>query len=119
LEAGLAVSMALREQHEILAACTSLPFVTPNRIEFVLHEHHAQEVRVSGSWHGWDGPGMPLAQAEPGVWRGDIPRLPPGEYTYKFLVDGWRWLDDPGNPDKRWDGRAGFNSVLFVPLPRA
>ena len=106
LEAGMAVSMALREQHESLAACTSLPYITRQRIEFVFHEHQAQEVRVSGSWHGWDGPGLALTQAEPGVWRGDIPRLPPGEYTYKFLVDGWRWLDDPGNPDKRWDGRA-------------
>ncbi len=61
-------------------------------------------------------PGLALAQAEPGVWRGDIPRLPPGEYSYKILVDGWRWLDDPANPDKRWDGRAGFDSVFFVPL---
>jgi serine protease AprX len=118
LEAGMAVSLALREQHESLAACTSLPYITRQRIVFVLHEHDAQDVRVSGSWHGWDGPGLALTQAEPGVWRGDIPRLPPGEYTYKFLVDGWRRLDDPGNPSKRWDGRAGFNSLLFVPLAR-
>lgn len=116
LEAGLAVSMALREQHESLAACTSLPYITRQHIEFVLHEHDAQEVQVSGSWHGWGSPKLTLTSAEPGVWRGAIPRLPAGEYTYKFLVDGWRWLDDPGNPDKRWDGRAGFNSVLFVPL---
>lgn len=118
LEAGLAVSMALREQHESLAACTDLPFITRERIAFVLHEHDANEVRVSGSWHGWDGPGTVLAQVEPGVWRGEIRRLPPGEYTYKFLVDGWRWLDDPGNPNKRWDGRASFNSVLWVPLQK-
>jgi serine protease AprX len=117
LEAGLAVSMALREQHEALATCTSLPAISDRRIEFVLHEHHAEEVRVVGSWHGWDGPGMALSQAEPGVWRGEIPRLPPGEYAYKFLVDGLRWLDDPANPNKRWDGGTGFNSLLFVPLP--
>ena len=110
--------MALREQHEVLAACTSLPYITHERIEFVLHEHEAQDVRVSGSWHGWDGSGMALAPAEPGVWRGEIPRLPPGEYTYKFLVNGSRWLDDPANPNKRWDGCAGFRSVLFVPLLR-
>jgi serine protease AprX len=119
LEAGLAVYMALREQHESLAACTSLPYVTRDRIEFVLHEHDAQEVRVSGSWHGWDGPGMALAQSEPGVWRGEIRRLPAGEYTYKFLLDGGRWLDDPANPNKRWDGRNGFQSVLFVPYVRS
>jgi serine protease AprX len=118
LEAGLAVSTALREQHEALAACTALPFISDRRIEFVLHEHDAQAVWVRGSWHNWDGPGLPLAETEPGVWRGDIPRLPPGEYTYKFLVDGKRWLDDPANPNKRWDGAAGFHSVLFVPLAR-
>ncbi len=115
LEAGLAVSMALREQHESLAACTSLPYITRDWIEFVLHEHHAQDVQVSGSWHGWGSPKLTLTPAEPGVWRGAIPRLPIGEYTYKFLLDGQRWLDDPANPSKRWDGRAGFNSVLWVP----
>jgi serine protease AprX len=116
LEAGLAVSMALREQHETLAACVDLPNITRQRIEFVLHEHDAQEVQVSGSWHGWGSPKLALAQVEPGVWRGAIPRLPAGEYTYKFLLDGRRWLDDPANPNKRWDGRAAFNSVFFVPL---
>lgn len=116
LEAGLAVSMALREQHEALAACAALPYVSDQRIEFVLHEHDARDVSVCGSWHNWDGPGLPLTQTEPGVWRGEIRRLPPGEYVYKFLVDGGRWLDDPANPNKRWNGGAGFNSVLFVPL---
>ena len=33
-------------------------------------------------------------------------------------ADGSRWLDDPANPNKRWDGGAGFKGVLFVPLLR-
>lgn len=28
-------------------------------------------------------------------------------------------LTQPANRNKRWDGRASLNSVLFVPLPRA
>jgi hypothetical protein len=40
--------------------------------------------------------------------------LPQGQYVYKFLLDGVRWLDDPANPRKIPDGLGGLNSVLTV-----
>jgi len=55
------------------------------------------------------------AGAETGLWETAPRKLPPGEYAYKFLIDGWRWLDDPGNPRKIHDGNGGLNSVLVVP----
>jgi len=115
LEAGLAVAAALREQHQTLAAFTVWPRVADGRITFLWHDHAVQQVQVLGSWDGWQAPGLFLEQAEPGVWLGARPLLPPGRYAYKFLVDGDTWLDDPANPRKAWDGHGGFNSVL--PLP--
>lgn len=35
-------------------------------------------------------------------------------YAYKFLLNGARWLADPANPRKSWDGITGFNSLLIV-----
>jgi len=42
------------------------------------------------------------------------PLLPNGRYQYKFLLDSARWLDDPANTRKGWDGFDGFNSLLWV-----
>ena len=47
----------------------------------------------------------------PSIW---VIALPPGQYVYKFLLDGARWLDDPANPHKTPDGLGGLNSVLTV-----
>lgn len=104
LEAGLAVAAALREQHQILAAFTVWPRVAGNRITFLWHDHAARQA-----------PGLILTRVEPGVWRGERPLLAPGRYAYKFLLDGRRWLDDPANPRKAWDGYGGFNSLLLIP----
>lgn len=32
----------------------------------------------------------------------------------RVLIDGQRWLDDPANPRKAWDGFDGFNSLLTL-----
>lgn len=39
-------------------------------------------------------------------------KLEPGNYSYKFIVDGkWVWQDDA---DKKEDGFGGFNNILEV-----
>jgi hypothetical protein len=80
---------------------------------YVLHDHQAEHVQVLGSWDGWRAPGLLADAVEPGIWRA-VSALPPGQYIYKFLLDGARWLDDPANPRKAPDGLGGLNSVLTV-----
>ena len=120
LDAGAAVALAIHQQHVNHAAASAslntnysaLLHAGSNHITFVLHDHAAQRVQVLGSWNDWQSPGLEMEQVEPGVWQAERPLLAHGHYQYKFLLDGSRWLDDPANPRKVWDGFAGFNSLL-------
>jgi serine protease AprX len=113
LEAGRAVALALRERHGALAGRAGEPRIAADGVAFVLHDHDARSVRVLGSWDGWRAPGLLAEAVEPGVWRATA-ALPPGQHTYKFLLDGARWLDDPANVRKAPDGLGGLNSVLTL-----
>jgi serine protease AprX len=128
LAAGAAVALALHQQHASLAAASaslsmsisaephlllhSAEDVSSNHIAFVLHDYDAKRVQVLGSWNDWQLPGLEMEQVESGVWQAERPLLPGDHYQYKFLLDGTRWLDDPTNPRKVWDGFGGFNSLL-------
>ena len=39
--------------------------------------------------------------------------LQPGEYEYKFVVDG-QWVADPDNPRQKADPFGGFNSLVAI-----
>jgi len=113
LAAGQAVAAALSHRHPELAIHPALPHVGAVTITFALHEHQASHVALFGSWDAWSEPHA-MQQDAPGVWRAGLTRLAPGRYEYKYLIDGTRWLDDPANPRKAWDGMEGFNSLLIV-----
>ena len=53
---------------------------------------------------------------EPRFWQTRAIHLPVGQHAYKFLLDGQRWLDDPGNSSKTHDGIGGLNSKFVVPI---
>jgi len=113
LDAGRSVALALSERHGAGVDTLEAPQVGADGVAFVLHDHVARQVQVLGSWDGWRAPGLLAEAVEPGVWRTVI-ALPPGQYGYKFLLDGARWLDDPSNPRKAPDGLGGLNSVLSI-----
>lgn len=125
VSAGRAVAMALEHQHGNWLNAPQLPYITKKGITFVLHDHDASRVQLAGSWDNWSLP-ITMEEVEQGVWQIALNRTKPGRYLYKFILDGDRWLDDPSNPRKVWDGFRGFNSLLFVgnsslvqPLPEA
>ena len=71
----------------------------------------AVSVQVIGDWNEWGGltgaggipdPTSGVMESEDGsVWTANVPgELPVGSYRYVFLVDGWRWVADPLNPEK-------------------
>ena len=115
LDAGRAVARALAERHAKSFAWPFSPRLTPEGVILALHDHDSKDVSVYGSWNDWQAPGWPATPAEPGMWQTQARTFASGEYSYKFLLDGWRWLDDPANPRKLHDGRGGLNSVLVVP----
>jgi len=62
----------------------------------------------------WQPPGILAACVEPGAWQSQPTILVTGSHSYKFLIDGQRWLDDPANPRKSPDGLGGLNSMFLV-----
>lgn len=74
----------------------------------------ARTVAVTGDFNNWDANGVPLAAAgKPGLWETEL-RLPPGAYSYNFIVDGELLLPDPNAPNQMPDGYGGTNSILLV-----
>ena len=112
---GQAVARALAERHSRDASLKDSPRLSPEGITFSLHEHAASSVQVLGSWDDWRTPGIVATSVEPGYWRTLPVHLSAGRYTYKFLLDGQHWLDDPNNPRKAPDGLGGLNSAVVVP----
>jgi len=53
-----------------------------------------------------------MHEVRPGVWQISLPPLPPGEHTYKFVLDGERWIHDVENPARIEDGCGGYYSRL-------
>ncbi len=72
---------------------------------------NARIVAVAGSFNNWNQSQFLFARVGD-EWVCKI-KLPPGEYEYKFIIDG-DWLVDPRNPKTKHDDRGNVNSVLIV-----
>jgi serine protease AprX len=115
VEAGRAVALALAQRHGH-AALAGAPHLEGEMLVFQLHDGHAEEVEVFGSWNGWSA-AAPARPVRPGLWEARIPRPETDRVTYKFRIDRARWLDDPANPRKAPDGVGGLNAVVRLDPP--
>lgn len=75
-------------------------------------ERRAERVAFASALFGWRA--LDMIEEQPGVFSLSFARPGPGEYLYKFVLDGERWREDPENPARRPDGHGGWNSVLVV-----
>lgn len=69
-------------------------------------------VMVAGSFNNWQPEKQMLDKKGDGVYRCQL-RLEPGEYQYKFVVDGV-WCLDSSNPNFIPNDIGSLNSVLIV-----
>lgn len=60
---------------------------------FSLSAPQAQSVFLSGDFNQWDLSSHPLKRDKNGMWKISL-NLNPGQYEYRFLVDG-EWQNDP------------------------
>jgi hypothetical protein len=82
-------------------------------VRFVLYAPGAHRVAVAGTFNQWDRGAAPLVPAgRSGVWTTTL-ALPVGQHQYAFVVDGARWVVDPGAPAVD-DGFGRRNSVVAV-----
>jgi len=81
-------------------------------VTFEIHAPEAQRVELVGSFNDWR-PGEIVLQGPDatGHWRATV-RLPPGRHEYLFLVDGRKWVVDPGALARRPDGFGRENAVI-------
>ena len=112
---ALAVACAARAESGPLEGIPLSPQVNASGVTFWLYEPDATSVRLQGSWDNQSSsPGVEARQERPGIWRARIEGLDAGQYTYRFLVDGVRWVDDPSNPRKVANVRSGFDSAFIL-----
>jgi 1,4-alpha-glucan branching enzyme len=93
-----------------------MPLITDDAVRFVFHDRDARSVAVLGSWNQWHSPGVPARRSAAGVWQACVARPAAGRYTYKFLLDGTRWLPDPANPQRMVNDEGQINSVFDVTI---
>lgn len=61
--------------------------------EFSVQLPEASTVQLAADFTDWEKSPINLIRFEDGIWSTTVP-LPPGNYVYRFLVDG-EWYDDP------------------------
>ncbi len=72
----------------------------------------AKQVFLAGEMTDWDAGKRAMQRDASGTWRATLD-LEPGQWIYKFVVDG-QWVQDPATPDHDADGQGGQHSFVFV-----
>ncbi len=83
---------------------------------FMLVAPSAQDVALVGDFNDWDQGATRLQKVSAqgaGLWTVEV-SLPPGRYSYAFLVDGQRWVADPAAPRAVGDDFGRPSSVVTV-----
>jgi 5'-AMP-activated protein kinase regulatory beta subunit len=61
-------------------------------VVFKIYAPEAKEIHLVADFNNWETHALPMHKREDGVWEVPVELLP-GEYQYKYLVDG-RWEND-------------------------
>jgi len=79
---------------------------------FSITNPSAKNIYVVGDFNGWEAQETYKLINSNGEWSIILP-LKPGEYRYKYIVDG-KWMPDPKNPLSESDSFGGVNSIAKV-----
>ena len=89
-----------------------LPGTTVQLVVLEYANDAAAEVFVAGTFNDWNLSAAPLTKSGDGLWSRRL-LLEPGEYEYRFIVDG-HWQDDPAAERSAANPFGGSNSILVV-----
>ena len=93
--------------------CAKRKTTPKTEVTFTVHADKGKAVYLAGQFNDWDPTAKKMAyQAKNGVYATTI-KLAPGEYQYKFVIDG-TWCADPENTDSVQNDQGTFNSVIVV-----
>jgi len=83
------------------------------RVPFTVRAEIGKSVYLAGSFNQWNPTGKKMSdKKKDGVYSTTI-QLAPGEYEYKFVIDGV-WCIDPENVDVVPNDHGTMNSVITV-----
>lgn len=104
MKAGLALSALVLL---IFGVCHGGVAKAPDGVEFTYYDPAAFSVSLAGNFNNWDVNATPMVKDEEGTWR-VVVQLEPGDYEYKYVVNGGDWKVDPDNPNVVGDyGNSG------------
>ena len=82
-------------------------------VTFTVHAEKGKAVYVAGEFNKWDPTAKKMAyKAKDGIYAATV-KLVPGEYQYKFVIDG-TWCADPENANSVQNDQGTFNSIVVV-----
>ncbi len=79
---------------------------------FQLHAPQARSVKLAADFTGWGESPLEMIKEQKGIW-GILVSLLPGEYAYRFIVDG-EWYEDPLSPRSHRNPYGTVDSVKHV-----
>jgi chromosome partitioning protein len=89
------------------------PMRVDEGVLFSLESPHATKVAVTGEFTNWSRDGVELLRdGDDGLWK-KVLDIEPGEYEYRFIVDGV-WMRDPSNRDYIRNEFGQENSLLII-----
>lgn len=92
-------------------------------VSFALFRPHAQDVRVVGSFNDWSGHAHEMTRDDRGWWRITC-RLPIGEHSFQYLVDGHEQVADFAafgvfqNGYGAWESNVWIDPIAMSPTLR-
>ena len=87
-------------------------------VPFVFTVTNAGRVALVGDFNNWDVAATPMQRAGPNAWW-VIVQLRPGRYRYSFVINGTRWMTDPGAPRAADNDFGPRSSVITILAKRA
>lgn len=118
---GLPVYFHVSKDYRIAPHVLS-PEETASGVVFRYYDPDAQTVNLAGDFNEWCDTGAageidaridPMQQDDNWVWSVEID-LEPGDYNYRFVVDGKTWVQDPENQATATAPNGAANSSVTV-----
>lgn len=76
----------------------------------------ANTANLCGDFNDWSRDTHPMRRRKDGTFAATL-RLPEGQYQYRYLLDGDRWVNDWNADDYLPNGYGSDNSVVIIPPP--
>lgn len=91
---------------------SAIPRIKRRRVTMTLEAPDARAVSLMGDFNQWNEKKHPMMKRKHGMWM-KIIVVPPGQYEYRFLVDG-HWRNDPANDRICANCFGSTNNILEI-----